>query len=163
MSKKEVKVKEDSSLEEIRKLAEESDRNSGLSLGLEMEFEKELVQLNLIDDNQNPQESYRLYYAIEGILRTHLPPTSVSEFAKYVREEKNIFLTGGKKKDFSGRRGADSRQAYISTHLEIALNELLRWMQESGNKFDLFLLFRTLNIKYGYFMEDEIGKANQNK
>lgn len=157
------KLERDTTLEEIKKLADESDKNSGFQLGLESDFEEELIQLDLINDKQNPSESFRLFYAIEGILRTHLPPKSESEFSTFVREEKNIFLTGGMKKDASGRRGADPRQAYITTHLEVALNELLRWMQEGGNKFDLFLIFRDLNIKYGYYKENEIGKVDQSK
>ena len=78
-----------------------------------------------------------------------------------MREEKIIFLTGGKKKDQRGVRGADSRQAYISTHLKPALNALLEWIQEGGNSFDLFLRFRRLNIQYGYFREDELSEYNQ--
>jgi hypothetical protein len=65
------------------------------------------------------------------------------------------------KKDASGRRGAVSRQAYISTHLEIAFNALLKWLQEGGNTFDLFMIFRKLNIERGYFTEDQLSDFNQ--
>ena len=161
MDKKQVKI--DDSLDEIKRLAEESDRNSGLDLGLEDDPETELIQLNLINDSQNPVEAYRLYYAIEGILRTQLPPRSKSEFTRLVREEKIIFLTGGKKMDQAGRRGADSRQAYIATHLEVALNRLLKWIQEGGTKFGLFLIFRELNIEYGYFKKEQLADVDQKK
>ena len=161
MEEKKTK-KIDFDLNEIKKLAEEADKNKSFQLGFESEFENEPIIIDLIDDVQNPQKSYKVYYAIEGILRTHLPSEEIyKELRRFIREEKIIFLTGGKKKNKAGIRGADSRQAFISTHLEVALNSLLEWIQEGGNTFDLFLRFRKLNIDYGYFTEDELSDYNQ--
>ena len=152
----------DKELEEIKKLSQEADSNKGFELGFEEDFKQYISKIDFIDDKQNPQESYRLYYAIEGILSSHLPKgPKYEKLIRFVREEKIIFLTGGKKKDQRGVRGADSRQAYISTHLKPALNALLEWIQEGGNSFDLFLRFRRLNIQYGYFREDELSEYNQ--
>ena len=162
MSKDKNLKKEEINLEEIKKLAEEADKNKDFQLGFETEFEDDLLQIDIIDDIQNPEKSYKVYYAIEGILKTHLPKgDKYDEVRKFVREEKIIFLTGGKKKDENGKRGADSRQAYISTHLEVALNALLKWVQEGGNTFDLFMTFRQLNIDRGYFRKDELSEFNQ--
>lgn len=153
---------EDFDLEEIKRLSEEADKNKNYQLGFEEEFETEPIFIDVIDDIQNPDKAYKVYYAIEGILRTHLPTEDkYKELRRFVREEKIIFLTGGKKKNDFGKRGADSRQAYISTHLEVALKTLLEWIQESGNTFDLFLKFRQLNIDYGYFKEEQLSEYNQ--
>ncbi len=160
MKKDNEKASEDFS--EIKKLAEEADNNKGFELGFEDDFVEDISQVEFIDDKQNPKESYRLYYTIEGILRDHLPKgEKYEELRKKVREEKIIFLTG-KRKDENGIRGADSRQAYISSHLKVALNTLFEWIQEGGNSFDLFLKFRQLNIEYGYFKEEELSEFNQN-
>lgn len=152
----------DFSLEDIKKLAEEADKNKNFQLGFEEEFESEPIFIDMVDDIQNPDKSYKVYYAIEGILRTHLPSEDIyKELRRFIREEKIIFLTGGKKKNKYGIRGADSRQAYISSHLEVALKNLLEWIREGANTFDLFLRFRKLNIDYGYFNEEEISQYNQ--
>ena len=160
MSEKKKISKE--SLEEIKRLAEEADNNKNFELGFEEDFSEGIIdKIAFTDDIQNPKESYRLYYAIEGILKNHLPKgEEYEDLRKVVREEKTIFLTG-KRKDNTGRRNADSRQAFISSHLKVALNELFDWIREGGNSFDLFLRFRKLNVEYGYFHEDEISDFNQ--
>lgn len=155
------KKKDIDNLEEIKKLAQQADENKGFELGFEDDFVDDITQINFTDDKQNPKESHRLYYAIEGILKNHLPKgEAYEELRSFVREEKTIFLTG-KKKDKTGRRGADSRQAYISSHLSVALNTLFEWIKEGGNSFELFLKFRNLNIQYGYFKEEELSTFNQ--
>jgi hypothetical protein len=162
MKKKKI---EDDTLKRIESLAKRADENKGFELGLETEFSKEeVLKLDFVDNKQNPDESYKLYYAIEGILKSNLPTGPENEKIRtFVREEKIIFLTGGKKKDKNGLRGADSRQAYISSHLEVALNTLIEWLQEGTGTYDLFLKFRNLNIQYGYFEKDELDKFNQSK
>ncbi|AFU68577.1 hypothetical protein P700755_001723 [Psychroflexus torquis ATCC 700755] len=153
--------KEGVNFEEIKRLAEEADNNKSFDLGFEEDLDENIYDIDFTDDQQNPKESHRLFYAIQGILKNHLPKgDSYDELRKVVREEKTIFLTG-KKIDNSGRRNADSRQAYISTHLKIALNTLFEWISEGGNSFDLFMKFRALNIERGYFEEDELSDYNQ--
>ena len=92
MSQKKKISKE--SFDEIKKLAEEADNFKNLELGFEDEFnEVSLDKIEFTDDVQNPKESYRLYYAIEGILRNHLPKgEEFNDLRKVVREEKSIFL-----------------------------------------------------------------------
>lgn len=160
-----IKKGKNDPLKKIEELAKKADENKGFQLGLESEFTTdEVIKLDFIDDKQNPEESYRLYYAIEGILKSNLPPGPENEkIRRFVREEKIIFLTGGKKKNKFGIRGADSRQAYISTHLKVALNTLLEWIQEGAGTYELFLKFRNLNIQYGYFQKDELDKMDQTK
>lgn len=147
--------------DEIKRLAEEADKNKGFELGFEDDLVEDTFGIDFTDDQQNPKESYRIYYAIEGMLRNHLPKgDAYEELRKVVREEKTIFLTG-KRKDESGRRNADSRQAYISSHLKVALNTMFEWISEGGNSFDLFMKFRNLNVEYGYFKEEELSNFNQ--
>jgi hypothetical protein len=162
MKKKKI---EDDTLKKIESLAKRADENKGFELGLETEFSKEeVLKLDFVDNKQNPDESYKLYYAIEGVLKSNLPTGPENEKIRtFVREEKIIFLTGGKKKDKNGLRGADSRQAYISSHLEVALNTLIEWLQEGTGTYELFLKFRNLNIQYGYFEKDELDKFSQSK
>jgi len=156
-----MKKKQKENFEEIKKLAEEADKNKGFELGFEDDLVEDISQIDFIDDKQNPKESYRLYYTIESILRDHLPKgDQYISLREFVREEKIIFLSG-KKKDQRGIRGADSRQSYIASHLKVALKTLFEWINEGGNSFDLFLKFRNLNIEYGYFEEEQLSDFNQ--
>ncbi|GGG15240.1 hypothetical protein GCM10011344_14810 [Dokdonia pacifica] len=158
---KDKNKKSEINFDEIRRLAKEADNNKGFDLGFEEDLVENNYDIDFTDDQQNPEESHRLFYAIEGILRNHLPKgDAYEELRTVVREEKTIFLTG-KKKDITGRRNADSRQAYISSHLKVALNTLFEWVSEGGNSFDLFMKFRALNIERGYFKEEELSDYNQ--
>lgn len=155
---------DDNSLNRIKELAKKADENKAFELGLEEPLDFKSIKIDFGNDIQNPDKSYKIFYAIQGILKSHLPQgENNKEIRDLVREEKTIFLTGGKKKDAKGIRGADSRQAYISTHLEVALNTLFDWLNSDRNFLDLFLKFRDLNIKYGYFEQDDRGNADQSK
>lgn len=152
------------SLLKIRVLAKKADENKAFELGFEKPEEFKNIEIDYGNDVQNPDKSYKIFYAIQGILKTHLPEgDSNKEIRDIIREEKSIFLTGGKKKNAQGIRGADSRQAYISTHLEVALNVLFEWLNSDRNTLDLFLKFRDLNIEYGYFSSEERGTMDQSQ
>lgn len=102
----------------------------------------------LVDD---PEKKYDLYYkGIEKLLRKHL--RKGKEYAKsrgYIREEKNVFMTRGKRINEQGIRGADSRMTYIDDAQEM-LKIISNWILRSGTMVELYNEFRELNINKGY-------------
>ena len=63
-----------------------------------------------------------------------------------VREEINTFLARGKRK-INGKRGADSRQAYLHD-MDTALDALIHWSTNAQSTTELYETFRILNQKY---------------
>lgn len=143
-------------IDEIKKLSEKAGSQMGFDLGFDEEDLIDEKQIEFISDTQNPDVSHKLYYSIESILRATLPKGEENKkLREFVREEKKIFLNRGHRIDETGRRNSDSRQSYISSHLEIALINVLQWVKEGGNAFELFLKFRKLNTEYGYLSSDD--------
>jgi len=148
--KKEKKSITKKDIEEIKRLSQKADETKGFELGFAKEFnEEDGFELVVLKDAQNPNRAHRLYYTIESILRTNLPQGEKNAaIRKIVREEKTTFLNRGKRIDSTGRRGSDSRQAYLDSHLEKALGIVVRWVKEGANTFDLYMSFKELNDKF---------------
>lgn len=100
---------------------------------------------------ENPEKKYDVYYkGIQNLLRKHLPKGKENKKARsYVYEEKNVFLTRGKRINKAGFRGADGRMGYM-TDAEEALSIVMKWVRSNGTMVDLFNQFRKVNIKKGY-------------
>lgn len=113
---------------------------------LKNEIEK--MQLEEIDD---PEKKYELYYkVVNRILKKHLPKgADYKDVRDIIYEEKNTFLTRGRRKDKSGIRGADSRMSYI-TDITDLINIIIEWVTQSGTPYDLFTKIRDLNRTRGY-------------
>lgn len=146
--------------------AEES-RKEGRQLGLgipdEDEVSAEEMTAEAVASQQNPNESHRLYYAIQAILRKHLPPGGGENerLRRVVYDEKNLYINRGNAIDENGIRGSDGRMGYIP-HLRGALSLVKKWAAEAGSAFDVFLKFWELNEQLGYHPKPD-GEASQKK
>ncbi len=102
-------------------------------------------------NTENPEKKYDVYYkGIQNLLKKHLPKGKENKKARsYVYEEKNVFLTRGKRINKTGLRGADGRMGYM-TDAEEALGIVMKWVRTNGTMVDLFNHFRKINIKKGY-------------
>lgn len=111
------------------------------------------LQRFVLQDTDDPAKKHSVYYdGIEKLLRMYPKPSSKAgkEAMKILREEKNIFLTRGKKKDLNGRRGADVRMAYIPD-MQIALDIIsYNFINEGKNIWSLYQAFRNKNVELGY-------------
>ena len=134
--------------------AEESQKQ-GRQLGLGVPDEDEVSEEDLasvvVQSQQNPDESYRLYYAIRGILMDNLPPGGGDnkKLRQTIYDEKNLYINRGNDLDSEGIRGSDGRMAYIP-HLRASLSIVKKWAKEMGSPFDIFLAFWELNEQLGY-------------
>lgn len=143
---------------EVEEILSEANRKTGDQLTIDefgqMQNENELKEFALGHIPDDPEEKYNVYYkGIEKLLRKFLPEgEKYKEAREIIREEKNIFLTRGKKLDANGVRGADSRMAYIQD-MEEMMNLITRWAFESRNYFELYSLILEKNTELGYHEE----------
>lgn len=116
--------------------------------GLSTENELKKFALGDIDD---PEKKYDFYYkGIMKLMKKFLPKGKENAKArKLIYEEKNTFLTRGKRISRAGIRGADSRMAYISD-IEEMLNIIAAWVASQGTMVELFNTIHDLNIEKGY-------------
>ena len=100
---------------------------------------------------ENPEQKFDLYYkGIQRLLINNLPKGKIHEIArKYIYEEKNTFLTRGKRIDKKGIRGADGRMGYISDAEEM-LQIVIDWIMQNGSMVELYNIIRDLNVSKGY-------------
>ncbi|CAL2104589.1 conserved protein of unknown function [Tenacibaculum sp. 190130A14a] len=133
-------------------------------VGKQLTINPELGNLEEIDelrdlvgnDFENPEEKYNVYYkGIRKLLMDYLPKgKDYKEIRDIIYDEKNIFLTLGKRKsDNNGLRGADGRMTFQPVMNEI-LDIIIKWVAESQNAFDLYRAFYELNERYGYGHEE---------
>lgn len=115
----------------------------------QIELKNEMADL-LLEEIDNPQEKYDLYYkVIDRLLRKHLPKgDAYKEAREYIYEEKCTFLTG-KRKDRQGIRHMDSRMSYIPNMQEL-ITIITEWITGQGTPYDLYVKLRDLNIAKGY-------------
>lgn len=101
-----------------------------------------------IDD---PEKKYEVYYhIITRLLKRYLAVGEKNKkFREIVYEEKNVYLTRGKRKNEFGIRGADSRMGFISDAKEIS-DAVIKWVVSNGTQVELYAIFRSMNEKKGY-------------
>lgn len=165
--KKKVKKTSEEIRNEIKELARKADKQAFSQLSIlpdeaesETTFDFGKLNLNIAD----PEKSHRLYYTVEGLLKKYLPKGPDNKALRdFVREEKNIFLNVGKKKDNKGFRHGDARQTYIDPFLEESLQLVIDWVRKGSNPLDLFDAFHAANIKYGFqtVSEDQSLETNE--
>jgi len=156
MKKTDKKVKKStrSQDEEKQKILSAADRVKGEQLTInpmnELEYKKELERFAL-GSVENPEKKYLVYYnGIQKLLMNHLPKGNKCKLAReYVYEEKNVYLTRGKRKNKVGIRGADGRMEYLSDAEEL-LKVVIDWVSKCGTASDLYNKIREMNIKKGY-------------
>lgn len=145
-----------------KELREEKERNeilakSSIQKGKQLELGTEgvksvkEVKVFATSGNENPEKKYQMYYkGIQRLLKKHLPAGKENKKARgYIYEEKNTFLTRGKRKSKFGIRGADGRMGYISDAEEV-LNLVAKWVVAKGTMMELFNSFREMNVNRGY-------------
>lgn len=100
---------------------------------------------------ENPEHKYELYYkGIQKLLITHLPKGKAHQKSrKYIYEEKNTYMTRGKRINKEGIRGADGRMGFTSDAEEM-LQIVMDWIRQNGTMVELYHTLRELNIKKGY-------------
>lgn len=139
--------------EKLRILAQ-SDHVKGEQLSItskgDVQREKELLQ-SVLGTTEDPEKKYEIYYnGIQRLLRAHLPKGPQNKTARdYIYEEKNTYLTRGKRINKNGLRGGDGRMSYI-TDADEMLQIIMQWIMENGTMVDLFNKLRDLNITKGY-------------
>jgi hypothetical protein len=108
----------------------------------------EIKQVLVPSDTDDPIEKYNMFYqGIQRLLKRGLPKGKMYKDAcNLVREEINTFLSRGKTKK-GGRRGADSRMAYL-TDMSTALDAIIEWTENQGSAVDLYQRFKDLNKMY---------------
>jgi hypothetical protein len=144
-------------LAEIHELSKRADETSSKQLDLPIGDEDidPVISSNLFKDTADPEKSHRLYYGIQRLLRDYLPKGDENRrLREYVYKEKNLFLNRGIEiNEQTGRRGSDSRMAYIPNFLEVAFNEVGKWISAGSNSFDIYKAFWDLNEERGYHKE----------
>lgn len=143
-------------LNSIKKMAELADMEATRAVTQEFPFDKELSDddketIDIIKDTQNPEVSYRLFYAIQGLMKQFLPRgDQYKGLRDYAYELKNILLTQGKNKDERGIRGGDSRQAFISAELKVMYDLITDWVKNGAMAAYLIEKLQALNEERGY-------------
>ena len=116
------------------------------------ESKEESLFFALLDQQiDDPDEKYELYYnVINKILRDYLPKGKENESARnIIYEEKNTYLTRGRRKDDKGLRHADSRMSY-NADLKALVDIVVDWASTNRNPFSLYVKLRDLNKSMGY-------------
>ena len=143
----------------IAEMAKLADAEASKSVVQEFPFDKELNEddretIEIIKDTQNPQVSYKLFYAIQGLMKQFLPKgEQYKGLRDYAYELKNILLTQGKNKDDRGIRGGDSRQAFIAAELKIMYDLITDWVKNGAMAAYLIERLQKLNEERGYYYE----------
>jgi hypothetical protein len=140
-----------------RSILAKADENKGEQLtilptgdiGINNEIEALLKAGSIAVDN--PEKRYDVYYkGIERLLRKHLPKgRQYAKARSYIREEKNVFLTRGKRIDENGLRHQDSRMGYVDDG-EQMLKIIADWVLHNRGMVELYNTLRDLNVKMGY-------------
>lgn len=117
-----------------------------------VEKENELRQFAL-GSVEDPERKYEVYYkGIQRLLIKHLPSGKQNKVARdYIYEEKNTYLTRGKRINKAGIRGADGRMGYLADADEV-FNIVMEWILANGTMVDLYTRLRELNVSKGYGM-----------
>lgn len=104
-----------------------------------------------IGNIENPTKKYEVYYnGITKLLRKHLPKGKENRKSRnFIYEEKNVYLTRGKRISKIGIRGADGRMGYIGDAQEV-LKMIMDWIFSNGTMVELFNSLRVANLNKGY-------------
>jgi hypothetical protein len=135
-------------------------RRSKEGTGIQLKFDLQSNELKEVDELrellgqqfENPEEKYQAYYmGIQKILMQYLPSGKAFEDERrLIYDEKNIFLNRGRKKsDNNGVRGSDGRMTYQPIMNEM-VDLIIKWVTESQNPYNLYIMLFELNEKHGY-------------
>jgi hypothetical protein len=153
-TKKTTKKIDEKALAEKMDILSKADKIKGEQLIItpanELEYKKEIENFAL-GDIDNPEKKYDVYYkGIQKLLRKHLPAGKANKKARgYIYEEKNVYLTRGKRINKIGIRGHDSRHTYLPDAEEV-LKVIIEWVTRNGTSFELYNILLDMNIKKKY-------------
>jgi hypothetical protein len=157
MTEEEIKKLEqerEERLAKMRALVEKSNEQAAVSIPFPTNNEDAPLEKIDFKDVANPEESYKLYYQIQNILKNNLPKgldNATKKLREDIYEEKNVFLNRGKFKDANGIRHSDGRMTFIDPFLTEALNIVLTWVANGAQPFDIFVAFYDKNKELGYY------------
>ncbi len=149
-------VVSDDMQQRIMEMARRADEEASRSFQTSIVFEEPLddedaATIQAIRDTQNPDVSYKLFYAIQSLMKQFLPKGSEYKGLRdYTYDLKNILLTQGHNKDERGIRGADSRQAFISAELNVMYQIITDWVANGAMAAYLIDKLQDLLIERGY-------------
>jgi hypothetical protein len=141
-------------IEEKLRILAEADAVKGEQLTItetgEVQKENELRQFAL-GSIEDPERKYEVYYkGIQRLLLKHLPSGRQNKVARnYIYEEKNTYLSRGKRINKAGIRGADGRMGYLADADDI-FKIVMDWIMSNGSMMNLYSQLRELNISKGY-------------
>lgn len=150
-NQKETRLSAEEKRKRIQEMAQIADQNRSVQLPLDLdsEGEDEAFDTSVLQDTQNPDRSYKLYYEIRRLLMSYLPKGPENkQLRDWIYEEKNIFLNRGKEKDVKGVRGSDGRMAYISSSLEVAWQAVVEWIRSGPEPTTIWEQFHELNQQF---------------
>lgn len=158
----------ESNAEEIKKINRENEilnekleilQKSREKAGEQLSLDIEKLEFKEIDEIkellgksiETPEERYSLFYnGIHNVVIKYLPKgKSFEPYRRVIFDEKNIFLTRGKVKDKSGKRGADSKMTYNEDYVEMVML-VANWAMTTQDPIDLYKQLWDLNEKYHY-------------
>ncbi|MBW0179311.1 hypothetical protein [Sediminibacterium sp.] len=140
----------------IMEMAKRADEEASRTVQTSIIFEEPLDEadaatIQAIHDTQNPELSYKLFYAIQSLMKQFLPKGSeYKSLRDYTYELKNILLTQGHNKDEKGIRGADARQAFIAAELNVMYQIITDWVANGAMAAYLINKLQDLLIERGY-------------
>lgn len=141
-------------LAKMRELVEKSSKQTALDLSMSVPDEDAPIETIDFSSTANPDESHKIYYQIQSILKSNLPigtDNVTKSLRAIIREEKNIFLNRGKFKDANGVRHSDGRMTFIEPFLSEALKICLVWVSTGAQPYDLYEKFLDKNKELGYY------------
>lgn len=140
-NKKESKI--DVNLDDLEFLFEETEKQSELGIGLDID-EELIKDAQQIDDNEfhDPDKAHTLFYSIQRIIISRIPKGTGRDL---VLQQKTLFLNRGKNSDADSRT---SPNRPFSTILSIVIDWANNYPNDKG--FKLFSMIYDLNQKAGY-------------
>lgn len=156
-NQKSTRQSQDQIRDEVNRMSRESDKKrtgkqSKLFEDEDLGYEDIGIDQDLLEDVANPDLSYDLYYGIWKFMKDNLPKGKDNEQGRrYIYNEVNLFLNRGKHLDAKGKRGSDSRMAYINPQLQPAFATVIEWLRHGAIPFQLYEAFRRKNEELGYY------------
>lgn len=160
-NRKSTRQSQDDIRNEINRMSKESDKKragkqSKLFEDEDLGDEDIGFDQDLLEDVANPDLSYDLYYGIWKFMKDNLPKGKENEQGRrYIYDEVNLFLNRGKHLNAKGKRGSDSRMAYINPQLQPAFATVVDWLRHGAIPFQLYEAFRRKNEELGYYDKRE--------
>ena len=155
-AKKERDEQDSVFLSKLKRMSDEAEANNADGKQRNFDFseeesEDEPFKPEFAGDQQNPKESYDLYYAIRRLLMQGLPGGKLNKkLRQTVYDEKNLYLRQGIGRPLDNSTiGADSRMSFLQ-FLREAYSTTQNWANRGGSPYDIFIEYYNLNKQMRY-------------